>query len=64
MSRKQNTKKANGPIPLRLPDDMKERAQAVAAKSGLSVADVLRLSIERGVAKVEAMFPPTEKKAA
>jgi len=59
---KKTTVKNSGPIPIRLPDDMKSRAAALAQKSGLSLADILRMSIERGVPKVESMFehPKTE----
>lgn len=56
MSRKNRVKDVSGPIPLRLPEDMKIRAAEIAQKSGLSLADILRLSIERGVPAVEKMF--------
>lgn len=65
MSRK--TKKDYGsPVPLRVPGDMQKRIQSVAEKSGnnLSEAAVMRMAIERGIAAVERMFDPPQKKAA
>lgn len=64
MSRKTSNKYASGQVPLRVPDEMRIRALALAEKSGLSLADVLRLSIERGMPKVESLFKHPETEAA
>lgn len=54
----------SSPIPLRLPDEMKSKVSTVAEKSGLSEADIMRLSIERGIAAVEKMFSQPDEQAA
>lgn len=64
MSKKSRVKESSNPVPVKLPDEMKSKIGALAQKSGLSMADIMRLSIERGLTLVEAMFEPPEKKVA
>ena len=64
MSKKSRAKESSAPVPIKLPDDMKSKIGALAQKSGLSMADIMRLSIERGLVQVEAMFDPAQKQAA
>jgi predicted DNA-binding protein len=61
MSKKAQPK---GPIPLNIPPEMRAKLDALKKKSGLSQADIIRLSIERGLGAVERMFEATDKQAA
>lgn len=51
-------------VPLRVPEEIRTRVKEAAALSKLSEADIMRLSIERGIAAVEKMFEAPETQAA
>jgi predicted DNA-binding protein len=64
MSKKRSKIEGAAPIPLRVPEEMRKAVRALAEKSSLSDADIMRLAIERGLCAVEKMFEkPTEKAA-
>lgn len=64
MSRKQKKGQDSKPVPLRVPEDMQKRIRALANKSRLSDADVMRMAIDRGIGSVEDLFKPAETQAA
>jgi len=43
-------------VPLRVPADLRARVKVVKENSRLSEADIMRLSIDRGLGQVEEMF--------
>lgn len=56
MSRKSKQLQGDMVVPLKVPEDMRKRVRALAEGARLSDADIMRLSIERGIAAVEQMF--------
>jgi predicted DNA-binding protein len=65
MSRKRSKTPADAVvIPLRVPGDMQKKIRDLSTKSRLSDADIMRLAIERGLARVEEMFQTSETVAA
>jgi predicted DNA-binding protein len=57
-------KKSNVTVPLIVPVEMDKRLETLKRKSGLSKADLMRMSIERGLGVVEKMFTPPVEVAA
>lgn len=51
-------------VPVRVPKDMQQRVRRVSDRAGLSDADIMRMSIIRGLVRVEEMFPPQAEAAA
>ena len=65
MSRKNSLKKTPcAVIPVRMPESMQKQIRSISHKAGLSDADIMRLSIDRGIGVVERMFTHPEPKAA
>ncbi|MDD5350914.1 MAG: hypothetical protein PHQ12_11950 [Chthoniobacteraceae bacterium] len=63
MSKKKN-KGRGATIPLIIPPDMHDQIKSLTDKSGLNQADIMRLSIERGIKTVERMFDKIDLEAA
>jgi len=51
-------------VPLRVPGELAGKIRTISKKAGLSDAAVMRLAMERGLDRVEAMFEPAAKAAA
>jgi predicted DNA-binding protein len=43
-------------IPIRMPEDLQEKIKGISKKSRLSEADIIRMSLDRGLSAVENMF--------
>lgn len=65
MSKKAAKNKATeAVIPIRIPADLKNRVENVAAHSRLTQAEVTRQAIARGIGELEAFFVKPAKVAA
>jgi predicted DNA-binding protein len=64
MSRKRIKTEGALVIPLRVPVDMHARIRKLSDQARLSDADIMRMSIERGITRVEEMFRKPETQAA
>ena len=63
MSKKRNKLAGSVVLPLRVPGDMQKRIRSLSDKSRLSDADIMRMAIERGMARVEQMFETADSAA-
>jgi hypothetical protein len=50
------------PYPLAMPDELQQEIRSAAARTGLSMADVMRQSIKAGLVKVLEQFGPEKVK--
>ena len=64
MSKKRSNISGDQILPLRVPEDMRKRVRKCSDQARLSDADIMRMSIDRGISVVEKMFETVSRKAA